>query len=467
MSKRRKEYRNVVIDDLEYQGYGVARPQGKVLFVEDTLPGEEVDVRIVRDKRDYAFATPTAFHRHSPERVEPFCRHFDGCGGCKWQYLPYPRQAEYKQYFVEQMLQRIGKIPEPTIDPIIACEQDRYYRNKLDYSFTESRWLSAEEVASGEELDRRGLGFHVRRRFDRVLDIEHCWLQPEPSNRIRNALRDYAKDEGLPFFDPVKNEGFLRSLVIRTSLFEETMVMVVFATDTEEARRRVMQFLEQRFPEIDSLAYMINTTKNDSTIPHPAHIWSGKDHIREKMGERVLRIHPKSFYQTNPAQALRLYEVVREMAGLTGTERVYDLYCGIGSIGLYLADRAQAVIGIDTVPEAIENAIENAAANGAGNCSFRTGDVKDLLDADFIAEHGPPDVVIIDPPRAGMHPRVVKTLLEVRPPHIVYVSCNPATQARDLQELTTAYEITRIQPVDMFPQTFHIENVIDLTRRPA
>ncbi len=462
MSRRRKAYDNVEIIDLEYQGYGIAKPEGKVLFVEDTLPGELVDARIIKDKRDYAFATPTAFHTLSNERIEPFCDHFHACGGCKWQYLPYERQLAYKQYFVRQILERIARLEEPEIDPIIGCESDRYYRNKLDFSFTESRWLEPAEIQSGEEFDRRGVGFHVRRRFDRVLDIEHCWLQPGPSNEIRNALRAFAKREDIPFFDPVSNQGFLRSLVIRTSLFEETMVMVVFATDDEEPRRRVMDFLTAAFPDITSLAYMINATKNDSTLPHAAHIYRGTDHIREKMGDRVLKIHPKSFYQTNPAQAVRLYQVAAEMASLTGSETVYDLYCGIGSIALFVADQAGRVVGIDNVPEAIENARENAGANAAANCTFLQGDVKDLLNDEFVAEHGRPDVVILDPPRAGMHPRVLKTLMEVLPPHIVYVSCNPATQARDLQELTQAYETGRIQPVDMFPQTYHIENVVDL-----
>ena len=465
MARRRKAYDNVEIIDLEYQGYGIAKPEGKVLFVEDTLPGELVDARIIKDKRDYAFATPTAFHTRSNERVEPFCEHFHACGGCKWQYLPYPRQLEYKEYFVRQILERIARLEEPAIDSIIGCESDRYYRNKLDFSFTESRWLEPSEIESGESFDRRGVGFHVRRRFDRVLDVEHCWLQPEPSNQIRNALRDFAKREHIPFFDPVSNQGFLRSLVIRTSLFEETMVMVVFATDEEEPRRRVMDFLAAEFPGITSLAYMINTTKNDSTLPHRAHISRGEDHIREKMGDRVLKIHPKSFYQTNPAQAVRLYEVAAEMASPTGSETVYDLYCGIGSIGLFVSDQVGRVVGIDNVPEAIENARENADANNAANCSFLQGDVKDLLSDEFVAVHGRPDVVILDPPRAGMHPRVLKTLMELLPPHIVYVSCNPATQARDLQELTQAYEIGRIQPVDMFPQTYHIENVVDLRLR--
>ena len=462
MARRRKEYERVHIEDLEYQGYGIAKPQGKVLFVEDTLPGEEVDVRIFKNKKDYAFASPTAYHSLSEDRVEPFCDHFEFCGGCKWQYLPYDRQLEYKQYFVEQIIARIGKIPDPVIDPIIGCDSDRYYRNKLDYSFTESRWLSQGEIDSGADLDRRGLGFHVRRRFDRVLDVHHCWLQPEPSNRIRNALRDFAKSQDIPFFNPVTNEGFLRSLVIRTSLFQETMVMVVFARDEAEPRNRIMDFLSSTFPEIYSLAYMINTTKNDSTLPHSATVYAGKDHIREKMGDLELKIHPKSFYQTNPAQAVKLYELVREMAALTGKETVYDLYCGIGSIALFVSPAAGTVVGVDSVSEAIANAQENAAANRADNCSFLEGDVKDLLDEAFVQRHGSPDVVILDPPRAGMHPKVLETLKAVEPQHIVYVSCNPATQARDLQQLTERYEIRRIQPVDMFPQTYHIENVVDL-----
>jgi 23S rRNA (uracil1939-C5)-methyltransferase len=465
-SKKKPVYEAVEITDIEYRGHGIARPEGKVLFVEDALPGEVVDARVTRKKRDFAFARPVAYRELSQKRVEPFCEHFGPCGGCRWQYLDYADQLAYKQYFVGQILERIGKFRDLEVRPIIGCETDRFYRNKLDYSFAAGRWLSEEEIASAVEVaDRRALGFHVRGRFDRVIDIETCYLQPDPSNDIRRAVRDFTMEGGFSYYDPVTHEGYLRSLIIRTSLSGEVMVIVVFAYEEEASRRRLLDFIAERFPRVTSLDYIINETKNDAIASHTVHHYGGQGYINELCGPNRLKIHPKSFYQTNPRQAVRLYDVVVELAGLTGRETVYDLYCGIGSIGLYLAGSAARVVGIDNVAEAIENARENAAYNGHGNCEFAVGNIRDVLTEEFAAAHPAPDLVVLDPPRAGLHPDVVEALLELVAPHIVYVSCNPATQARDLQMLDEAYRIEAVQPVDMFPQTFHIENVVDLRRR--
>jgi 23S rRNA (uracil1939-C5)-methyltransferase len=465
-SKKKPVYEAVEIEDIEYRGHGIGRPGGMVLFVEDALPGEVVDAKVTRKKRDFAFARVQEYRRRSGKRVEPFCTHFGPCGGCKWQYLSYADQRSYKEYFVSQILERIGKFTDIEIRPIIGCETDRFYRNKLEFSFAATRWLTEAEIAEGEGIeDRRALGFHVRGRFDRVLDIEYCFLQPDPSNEIRLAVRDFTLEAGYSYYDPVSHEGYLRTLIVRTSLSGEVMVIVVFAEDDESSRVKLLDFIGDRFPRVTSIDYIINGTKNDALAPHAAHHYAGRGYINELCGENTLKIHPKSFYQTNPKQAVRLYDVVREFAALTGSETVYDLYCGIGSIGGYLAGQAGRVIGIDNVEEAVENARENAASNGWRNCEFHTGNIRDVLTPGFTASHPAPDLVVLDPPRAGLHPDVIETLLELRADHIVYVSCNPATQARDLNMLATAYAIEAVQPVDMFPQTFHIENVVDLRRR--
>jgi 23S rRNA (uracil1939-C5)-methyltransferase len=466
-SRKKPVYEAVEITDIEYRGHGIARPEGKVLFVEDALPGEVVDARVTKKKKDFAFARVLEYRRLSEKRVEPFCEHFGLCGGCRWQYLSYEDQLSYKQYFVGQVLERIGKFRDLEVPGVLGCESDRFYRNKLDFSFAAGRWLTDEEIASGEDVgDRRALGFHVRGRFDRVLDIETCYLQPDPSNEIRRAVRDFTLAEACSYYDPVSHEGYLRSLIIRTSLAGEVLVIVVFAYEDAGARERLLEFIAERFPQITSLDYIINDSMNDSIAPHEVHHYRGRYYINEVCGPNTLRIHPKSFYQTNPKQAERLYEVVARFAALEGTETVYDLFCGIGSIALYLAGSAARVIGIDNVEEAIENARENVAYNGYENCEFLTGNVRDVLTPEFSSTYPAPDLVVLDPPRAGLHPDVVETLLALRPPHIVYVSCNPATQARDLQMLAGAYRIEAVQPVDMFPQTFHIENVADLRQIP-
>lgn len=462
MAKKRHYERRTVMD-IEYQGHGIIKPEGRVVFVEGVLPGEVVDVQETRRKRDHAFGNVTAFHHTSPERTEPFCRHFADCGGCTWQYLPYPRQLHYKGRFVADILRRIGHIESPEPLPILGCTTDQHYRNKLDYSFSPTRWLTPDEVeSSGANLDRRALGFHVKGRFNRVIDVTECYLQPDPSNSIRDQARRIAVERGLTFHDPAAHEGLLRSLIIRTSRSGEAMVILVIY---EPNHREAVSFLEQladAVPRISSRYYVVNPSRNDDIGPHePVHV-AGTRTITERCGALSFAIGPKSFYQTNSAQAERLYQVVRDWAALDGRQTLLDLYCGIGSIGLFLASDAHRVVGVEAVEEAVNAARANAAANAISNAEFHAGDVRELLPR--LSERSF-DLVVVDPPRAGMHPEVLLALIRMQVPRIIYVSCKPSTQARDLAVLREEYEIERVQPVDMFPQTFHIENVVALRRR--
>lgn len=451
--------------DIEYQGHGIIKPEGRVVFVEGVLPGEIVDARETKRKRDHAFAVATAIHEPSPDRVEPFCAHFADCGGCTWQYLPYPRQAAYKHRFVADVMRRIGGIEAPHPLPIIACDRDRGYRNKLEYSFSPTRWLDSAEVEAQESIDRRALGFHVKGRFNRVIDVRECHLQSEPSGAIRDTARDLALEREISFHDPAGHNGLLRNLIVRTTRGHEVMVVLVVFEPELEVAESFLTELARRVPQISSQFVIVNPSQNDAVAGHPAHHIAGTSTIRERCGKLELLIGPTSFYQTNAAQAERLYSVVKEWAALTGGETVLDLYCGIGAIGLFIADRAGRVIGVETVTEAIEWARRNADENQIENTEFHAGDVRELLPrlaSSGAGGKGAVDLVIIDPPRAGMHPEVVETLLAARIPRIIYVSCKPSTQARDLVRLRERYEIARMQPVDMFPQTFHIENVVEL-----
>ena len=460
-----KIYERQVVTGLEYEGHGIAKPEGRVVFIEGALPGDEVDIRLTRTRKSHAFAVVTCRHADSPLRVAPFCPHFDDCGGCTWQYLGYEHQLEWKQSFVAEVLERLGGIREPAPLPIIGCETDRYYRNKLEFSFSATRWLTQEEIDRGGSIaDRRALGFHVKGRYDRVLDLDTCFLQADPSNGIRNEARRIALAEGLSFHDPATHQGFLRSLIVRTSTSGEVMVILVVGEERPETADRFVELLSQAVPAITSAHVVVNPTRNDDIGPHPARHVCGSATITEGCGPLRLAIHPKSFYQTNSRQAERLYGVVRDWALLTGSETVLDLYCGIGSIGLYLADRAARVIGFEYVSEATDRARENAVANGLNHAEFHAGDVRELL-RQVPASLPHPDLVVLDPPRAGVHPDVIDELIRIRPRQIIYVSCKPSTQARDLARLCAFYTIERIQPVDMFPQTFHIENVVDLRRR--
>ncbi|MFP4377241.1 MAG: 23S rRNA (uracil(1939)-C(5))-methyltransferase RlmD [Spirochaetales bacterium] len=463
---RKKSYENQTIDALEFHGHGIARPEGRVVFVEGVLPGEEVDIQITRKKRDHAFGIATAMHKRSPERIEPFCEHFASCGGCTWQYLSYERQLHYKHQFAREILQRIGGVTDPEPLPIIGCERDRFYRNKLEFTFSPTRWLEEQEIAdSGEIGDRRALGFHVRGRFDRVIDVQTCYLQADPSNKIRTAAREIALENGWSFHNPREHEGLLRSIIIRTTRDGEVMVILVIGEDRPDIAASFLGRLIETVPEITSAHYIVNDTRNDDIGPHAALHVAGTKTMTERCGHLNLIIHPKSFYQTNSAQAERLYGVVRAWLSTDSVHHLLDLYCGIGSIGLFLADRCERVTGIEYVAEAVDCARENAAANGFSNCGFHAGDVRELIkNLEALTSLPKPDVVVLDPPRAGVHPDVLTELIRLAPRQILYVSCKPSTQARDLERLCKHYAIQRIQPVDMFPQTLHIENVVDLRR---
>ena len=447
----------------------MAKVNELVIFVPYVVPGDVVDLQVKRKKNHYAEAVAVKFHEKSPLRTEPFCSHFGVCGGCKWQCLSYEEQLKYKQKQVFDNLTRIGKVELPEFRPILGSEKTRFYRNKLEFTFSNKRWLTEEEVKQDVKYDQmNAVGFHIPGAFDKVLAIDKCWLQDDISNQIRNAVRDYAYAHDFPFFDLRTQEGLLRNIMIRTSSTGELMVMLQCKVTDDEGRRKmeeILQFMADSFPQITSLMYVINNKCNDTIGDLDVEVFKGNDHIFEEMEGLRFKVGPKSFYQTNSEQAYNLYKVAREFAGLTGNELVYDLYTGTGTIANFVARQARKVVGIEYVPEAIEDAKVNSALNGIDNTLFYAGDMKDILTNDFIAEHGRPDVIITDPPRAGMHNDVIDVILAAEPKRIVYVSCNPATQARDLQLLDGKYKVTAVQPVDMFPHTHHVENVVQLERR--
>ncbi len=472
MARKRKELpllEHITITDVAAEGKALARVDDLVVFVPYVVPGDVVDLQVKRKKHHYAEAVAVKFHQQAAERAIPFCRHYGICGGCKWQILPYEAQLRYKQQQVVDNLTRIGKIQLPEISPILGSEKIQRYRNKLEFTFSDKRWLTTEEVASGVVYEQmNAVGFHIPEAFDKVLAIDECYLQDDISNRIRNAIRDYAYRQGLSFHNLRTHEGMLRNLIIRTSTTGELMVILVCRIDTDEElqqTRMLLAYVADKFPEISSLLYIINNKVNDTITDLDVYTFSGKDHIFEQMEGLRFKIGPKSFYQTNSEQAYRLYSVVRQLAGLTGGELVYDLYTGTGTIANFVARQARQVVGIEYVPEAIEDAKVNSQLNGIDNTLFYAGDMKDILTDQFVAQHGRPDVIITDPPRAGMHGDVVKVILQAAPQRIVYVSCNPATQARDLQLLDADYRVEAVQPVDMFPHTHHVENVVLLIKR--
>ena len=457
------------ITDVAAEGKAVAKVNELVIFVPYVVPGDVVDLQVKRKKNHYAEAVAVKFHEKSPLRTEPFCSHFGVCGGCKWQCLSYEEQLKYKQKQVFDNLTRIGKVELPEFRPILGSEKTRFYRNKLEFTFSNKRWLTEEEVKQDVKYDQmNAVGFHIPGAFDKVLAIDKCWLQDDISNQIRNAVRDYAYAHNFPFFDLRTQEGLLRNIMIRTSSTGELMVVLQCKVTDDEGRRKmeeILQFMADSFPQITSLMYVINNKCNDTIGDLDVEVFKGNDHIFEEMEGLRFKVGPKSFYQTNSEQAYNLYKVAREFAGLTGNELVYDLYTGTGTIANFVARPARKVVGIEYVPEAIEDAKVNSALNGIDNTLFYAGDMKDILTNDFIAEHGRPDVIITDPPRAGMHNDVIDVILAAEPKRIVYVSCNPATQARDLQLLDGKYKVTAVQPVDMFPHTHHVENVVQLERR--
>ncbi|WP_295718184.1 23S rRNA (uracil(1939)-C(5))-methyltransferase RlmD [Mucilaginibacter sp.] len=462
---KQKFFEDVRIIDIAEEGKGVGKADEFVLFVDKAIPGDIVDVQVYKSKKNFGEAKITELKQASEYRTDPFCEHFGTCGGCKWQHMTYEAQLKFKQKSVADALGRIAKIDVDGIMDIIPSPADRYYRNKLEYTFSNKRWLYDGENKEDETLNMNALGFHIPGRFDKILDVKHCYLQAEPSNSLRNSIRDFVIEQGYSFYNLRGHEGSLRNLIIRTSSTGEIMVIVVFAYVSEEEVNKLMGFIDAGFPEITSLLYIINHKKNDTIFDQDVVAFKGPEYIHEEMNGIKFRIGPKSFYQTNSIQALRLYEITRDFAGFTGNELVYDLYTGAGTIANFIAGSVKEVIGVEYVPTAIEDAKVNSAINNITNTKFYAGDMKDVLVADFVAEHGKPDVIITDPPRAGMHPDVVARLMEIEAPKIVYVSCNAATQARDLLVLKEKYDTVKIQPVDMFPHTQHVENVVLLVLR--
>lgn len=459
----------LAVTDAAARGKSVAHSaDGRAVLIDGAVPGDVVDVQVTKKTARYYEGRALNFLELSDKRTLPPCPHFGICGGCRWQNMQYRWQLYYKQNEVENNLRRIGGLELPKTDPILGCENEYYYRNKLEFSFSDRRWYTREELdALGEINDYEpALGFHIQGRWDKVLDIEKCLLQPDPSNAIRDELKRYAVEKGLEFFNPKENTGFLRTIMIRTSATTgQIMLLVQFYREDTPARDALLEHMHGAFPQITSLLYAINPKVNDSVYDLDIKTYCGDDYITEEMDGLVFKIGPKSFFQTNSLQALRLYQVVRDFAGLTGQETVYDLYTGTGTISQFVSRQAKKVVGVESVPEAIDAARENAARNGIANCEYLVGDMKDVFDDSFVARYRQPDVVITDPPRDGMHKDVVAQLLKLSPPRIVYVSCNSATQARDLALMDSAYRVEKIQPVDMFPQTFHVENVVLLSRR--
>lgn len=454
---------NVKIEAVAAEGKSLAHVDGTVVFVEFAVPGDIVNVKVTKKKKNYMEGFILEIVKPSEDRLQPFCEHFGICGGCRWQPLPYDMQLKAKQQQVWDQLVRIGHLEIPDISPILPSDKTKYYRNKLEFTFSNKRWIyNNEDPDSLTDEERLGLGFHVGKFFDKVLDIKHCSLQPEPSNEIRLFIREYAVTHNLEFYNIRENTGFLRNIIVRNNQVGDVMLTVCFAYDDQDKIVPMLDAIAVEFPQIKSLHYVINEKLNDSISDLDCILYKGEDAIWETMGKLKFKIGPKSFYQTNSEQAYKLYSVAKEFAVLTGNEVVYDLYTGTGTIAQFISDKASKVIGIEYVKEAIEDARINAEANGITNCTFFDGDMKDILTADFIKEHGKPEVMIIDPPRAGMHPDVVKVIMEAAPERIVYVSCNPASQARDLAMMSPMYEITAVQPVDMFPHTMHVENVCAL-----
>lgn len=469
MAKKKKvlpEYENVSISDVAAEGKSIARIDDMVVFVPYGVPGDIVNIKLDKKKKNYGEGHITKIINPSDLRVKPFCQHFGICGGCKWQHLPYSYQLKCKQQQVVDALQRIAKVELPAINDILGSIRTERYRNKLEFTFSNKCWLTFEQMNSGEVYeDRRALGFHIPGAFDKVLDIKECHLQDEISDRMRLFIRDFAISNNYEFYDIRQQKGFLRNIVIRTASTEEVMLIVVFKEYDKNRIEALLDAIKNEFPEITSLMYVVNGKVNDTISDQDVILYSGRDYIIEQMGDLKFRVGPKSFYQTNSLQAFELYKVAHRMARLSGNELVYDLYTGTGTIANFVARDAREVIGIEYVEDAIADAKINSQANGITNTAFFAGDMKDVLTREFVAEHGTPDVMIIDPPRAGMHQDVVDVILDAEPSRIVYVSCNPATQARDIALLDCKYKVEEVQPVDMFPHTQHVENVVALNRK--
>ena len=469
MSRKNKKkfFTNIEVIDAGAKGKTIAKaPDGKVIFLPNAVPGDVVDVQTFKARKAYYEGKATVFHKLSDKRTQPICEHFGVCGGCKWQDMAYEHQLFYKQKEVVNNLTRLGHIDLPEVAPILGSRKQYFYRNKMEFSFSDSRWLTQEEIQSNNDLgDKNALGFHIPGMWDKILDLNTCHLQEAPSNAIRQAVKQFAVENGLAFFNTRNQTGLLRTMMIRTSSTGDIMVLVQFFKDNKPKRDLLLDFIADTFPEITSLQYVINEKANDTIYDQEVVCYKGADHIFEEMEGLKFKINAKSFYQTNSDQAYELYKITRDFAGLTGTELVYDLYTGTGTIAQFVAKHAKKVIGVEAVPDAIGAAKENAQLNGISNVDFFVGDMKQVFNKTFITTHGQPDIIITDPPRDGMHKDVVQQILNIAPKKVVYVSCNSATQARDLELMDALYKVTKIQAVDMFPQTFHVENVVLLEKR--
>lgn len=466
---RREKYpiiEGLEIIDIAAEGKALGKHNDMVVFVPMCVIGDVVNVQICNKRRRFMEGYVLDFVKKSSERAEPFCSHYGDCGGCKWQHMPYESQLKHKQQQVEDQLTRIGKIKLPEISPILGSKNTQFYRNKLEFTFSNKKWIPKEMLADGQEINMAdGLGFHISGAFDKILDIEKCYLQGSSSNEIRNEIRNFTKANGYTYYNARTHEGLMRNLVVRTSTTGDIMLIVIFGYNDTEKIEALMEHLKVQFPQISSLLYIVNKKLNDSYADQDVILYSGADHIFEQMEDLRFKIGPKSFYQTNSEQAYNLYKVTRDFAGLTGNEIVYDLYTGTGTIANFVAHKCKKVVGVEYVPDAIEDAKVNSTINGITNTVFYAGDMKDVLCEKFIQENGAPDVIILDPPRAGIHEDVAEVVMSAAPKRIVYVSCNPATQARDIAIFDAMYEITAIQPVDMFPHTHHVENVVLLEKR--
>ena len=458
---------HIKVLDAGAKGVSVAKaPDGKVIFIPNVVPGDVVDVQTFKKRKAYYEGKAVRFHEYSEHRIEPVCEHFGVCGGCKWQNMKYTQQLYYKQNEVFNHLQRIGKIDLPEFEPILGSEKQFFYRNKMEFSFSNSRWLTEKEIGSTEDLgNRNALGFHIPKMWDKILDINKCHLQEDPSNAIRNEIRAFANENNLTFFNPRNHEGLLRTLMMRTASTGEIMVLIQFFENDKTGIELILDHIYKKFPQITSLQYVVNNKANDTLYDQNIKLYKGRDYILEEMEGLKFSINAKSFYQTNSDQAYELYKITRDFAGLTGNEIVYDLYTGTGTIAQFVSKNAKKVIGVESVPEAIIDAKANAERNNISNCEFYVGDMKVVFNESFIAQHGKPDIIITDPPRDGMHKDVIEQIMKIEPSKIVYVSCNSATQARDLALMDEKYKVTRVRPVDMFPQTHHVENVVLLERR--
>jgi len=468
----RKRTKRVILEDLEVidagaKGKAIAKAaDGRVVFINNAVPGDVATVQTTKKRKSYYEGKAISFSRFSEKRAEPVCEHFGTCGGCKWQNMGYDHQLYYKQKEIENNLKRLGKIEIPELKPILGSAEQYFYRNKMEFSFSDNKWLTLEQIQSDEIIENKNaLGFHIPGMWDKILDLNKCYLQRDPSNGIRDFVKAKAEDLNLAFFNPRNQEGFLRTLMIRTSTTGDVMVLIQFFHEDKPNRETLLNAISTKFPEITSLLYVINPKGNDTIYDQEVLCYHGKDHIFEEMEGLKFKITAKSFYQTNSEQAYELYKIARDFAGLTGKELVYDLYTGTGTIAQFIAKKASKVIGIEALPEAIEAAKENAQLNGLQNVEFYVGDMKKVFNDSFVAQHEAPDVVVTDPPRDGMHKDVVAQLLALAPPKIVYVSCNSATQARDLALMDSHYQVIKVQPVDMFPQTHHVENVVLLEKR--